>query len=78
MKSLPAHTKSNGILPWKNFNFSFFIIFVFSGSSGKSRDERFLLQEANGTFLQSGYYKAIQAKKDRESKVRFICVQDLL
>ena len=47
---------------------------MFSGSSGKSRDERFLLQEANGTFLQSGYYKAIQAKKDRESKV---CMMDM-
>eukprot|EP00088_Acartia_fossae_P019600 TRINITY_DN2144_c0_g2_i3.p1 TRINITY_DN2144_c0_g2~~TRINITY_DN2144_c0_g2_i3.p1 ORF type:complete len:1086 (-),score=228.13 TRINITY_DN2144_c0_g2_i3:272-3529(-) len=42
--------------------------FLYTGSSGKSRDERFLLQDATGHFLQSGYNKAVMAKKERESK----------
>jgi len=42
--------------------------FLYTGSSGKTRDERFLLQDAGGSFLQSGHAKAVQAKKERESK----------
>ena len=42
--------------------------YLYTGSSGKTRDERFLLQDAAGNFLQSGHSKAITAKKDRESK----------
>jgi len=42
--------------------------FLYTGSNGKSRDERFLLQDATGNFLQKGYNKAVAAKKERESK----------
>jgi len=42
--------------------------FLYTGSSGKTRDERFLLQDAGGSFLQSGHSKAVLAKKERESK----------
>jgi len=42
--------------------------FLYTGSSGKTRDERFLLQDASGTFLNSGYNAAVRAKKERESK----------
>jgi len=42
--------------------------FLYTGSNGKTRDERFLLQDAAGNFLQTGHAKAVQAKKDRESK----------
>lgn len=42
--------------------------YLYTGSSGKTRDERFLLQDAAGNFLQSGHNKAFVAKKDRESK----------
>jgi len=42
--------------------------YLYTGSSGKTRDERFLLQDAGGTFLQSGHSKALTAKKERESK----------
>jgi antiviral helicase SKI2 len=31
--------------------------FLYTGSSGKSRDERFLLQDAEGNFLQKGHAK---------------------
>merc|ERR1719186_796515 len=42
--------------------------YLYTGSSGKTRDERFLLQDAAGNFLQSGHSKALTAKKERESK----------
>ena len=42
--------------------------FLYTGSNGKTRDEMFLLQDANGQFLQSGHSRAITAKKERESK----------
>jgi len=42
--------------------------FLYTGSNGKTRDEMFLLQEANGSFLQSGHNRAVIAKKERESK----------
>ena len=42
--------------------------FLYTGSSGKTKDERFLLQDASGNFLQRGYTKAVEAKKERESK----------
>eukprot|EP00092_Neocalanus_flemingeri_P012872 GFUD01013868.1.p1 GENE.GFUD01013868.1~~GFUD01013868.1.p1 ORF type:complete len:1217 (-),score=318.10 GFUD01013868.1:148-3798(-) len=42
--------------------------YLYTGSSGKTRDERFLLQDAAGNFLQSGHNKALIAKKERESK----------
>jgi hypothetical protein len=34
--------------------------FLYTGSSAKSRDERFLLIDANGKFLEQGYKKAVQ------------------
>ena len=42
--------------------------YLYTGSSGKTRDERFLLQDAGGTFLNSGHGAACRAKKERESK----------
>jgi len=42
--------------------------YLYTGSSGKTRDERFLLQDASGAFLKAGYNAAVKAKKDRESK----------
>ena len=42
--------------------------FLYTGSNAKTRDERFLLQDASGQFLQIGYNKAVAAKKQRESK----------
>ena len=42
--------------------------FLYTGSSGKTRDEMFLLQDSNGSFLQSGHTRAVTAKKERESK----------
>ncbi|XP_059090527.1 superkiller complex protein 2-like [Tigriopus californicus] len=42
--------------------------FLYTGSNAKSRDEMFLLQNAQGQFLQEGYNKAYRVKKDRESK----------
>ena len=42
--------------------------FLYTGSSGKTKDERFLLQDAQGTFRQEGYLKAVMAKKERECK----------
>jgi len=42
--------------------------FLYTGSSGKTRDEMFLLQDSNGAFLQSGHTRAVTAKKERESK----------
>jgi len=44
--------------------------FLYTGSNGKTRDERFLLQDATGNFLERGYAKAVDAKKQRESKGR--------
>ena len=42
--------------------------YLYTGSSGKTRDERFLLQDASGAFLKAGYNAAVKAKKERESK----------
>lgn len=42
--------------------------FLYTGSNAKSRDEMFLLQNAQGQFLQEGYNKAYRVKKERESK----------
>jgi hypothetical protein len=50
----------------------------FAGSSGKTRDERFLLQDAGGAFLKTGYSAAVRAKKERESKVLLLILLFLL
>ncbi|XP_071485976.1 superkiller complex protein 2-like [Diadema antillarum] len=42
--------------------------FLFTGNSTKTSDELFLLVDAASSFLQPGYKKAVQAKKDREKK----------
>lgn len=42
--------------------------FLYTGTGGKSKDERFLIVDANGNFVQKGYNNAVQAKKDRASK----------
>ena len=42
--------------------------YLYTGNSGKTRDERFLLQDANGRFLTDGHKKAEAAKKARENK----------
>merc|ERR1719367_1091003 len=42
--------------------------YLYTGNSGKTRDERFLLQDANGRFLTDGHRKAEIAKKSRENK----------
>ena len=48
---------------------SYFILvplehFLYTGSNGKTRDERFLLLDANGRFLEQGYKKAVQVGLD--------------
>ena len=42
--------------------------YLYTGNNAKSRNEQFLLQDSNGRFLQEGYNKAFNAKKERESK----------
>jgi hypothetical protein len=34
--------------------------FLYTGSNGKTRDERFLLLDSNGRFLEQGYKRAVQ------------------
>ena len=45
--------------------------FLYTGDSGKTKNERFLIQDANGNFVRIGYDKAVAAKKNRESKNQF-------
>ena len=42
--------------------------YLYTGSSGKTKDEMFLLQDSGGAFLQGGHGRAVAAKKERESK----------
>jgi len=42
--------------------------YLYTGNSGKTKNELFILQDESGKFLQNGHLKAVQAKKDRESK----------
>ena len=42
--------------------------YLYTGSSGKTKDEMFLLQDSGGAFLQTGHGRAVTAKKERESK----------
>ena len=44
--------------------------FLYTGDSGKTKDERFLIQDAGGAFVKVGYDKAVAAKKARESKAK--------
>jgi hypothetical protein len=34
--------------------------YLYTGSNGKTRDERFLVLDANGRFVEQGYKKAVQ------------------
>ena len=36
--------------------------YLYTGSNGKTRDERFLVLDANGRFVEQGYKKAIQVQ----------------
>ena len=40
--------------------------FLYTGLSGKSKDERFLIVNADGTFVTKGYMAAMEAKKSKE------------
>ena len=42
--------------------------FLYTGSGGKTKDERFLIVDSNGTFVKAGYADAMSTKKDREKK----------
>jgi len=42
--------------------------FLYTGTGGKTRDERFLILDHRKTFLQSGYKQALAAKEERETK----------
>ena len=42
--------------------------FLYTGDSGKTKDERFLILDSSGSFVKVGYDKAVAAKKARESK----------
>ncbi|GFO05994.1 helicase ski2w [Plakobranchus ocellatus] len=42
--------------------------YLYTGNSTKTCNELFLLQDAKGNFLTSGYSKALEAKKERASK----------
>uniref|UniRef100_A0A6A7FXB5 Helicase SKI2W-like n=1 Tax=Hirondellea gigas TaxID=1518452 RepID=A0A6A7FXB5_9CRUS len=42
--------------------------FLYTGSGGKTKDERFLILDSNGTFVRIGYADAMAAKKGREKK----------
>nr|XP_006817545.1 PREDICTED: helicase SKI2W-like [Saccoglossus kowalevskii] len=44
--------------------------FLYTGNSSKTSNEKFLLVDANRTFLTTGYQKAVNAKKERESKAK--------
>ncbi|KAF2350407.1 P-loop containing nucleoside triphosphate hydrolase, partial [Trinorchestia longiramus] len=40
--------------------------FLYTGSGGKTKDDRFLIVDCNGTFVKAGYNDALASKKDRE------------
>lgn len=42
--------------------------YLYTGSVGKTQDDRFLLVDATGKFLSTGYNKAVDAKKNKEGK----------
>ncbi|KAK6638723.1 hypothetical protein RUM43_006990 [Polyplax serrata] len=44
--------------------------FLYTGSGGNSKDERFLILSANNEFQKQGYLEAIEAKKKRENKLK--------
>ncbi|CAD6994529.1 helicase SKI2W [Ceratitis capitata] len=42
--------------------------YLYTGCGGKSKDDIFLLVDANGKFLQENYVKAVERKKEMQSK----------
>nr|XP_053635360.1 SKI2 subunit of superkiller complex protein-like [Cherax quadricarinatus] len=42
--------------------------FLYTGTGGKTKDERFLLVDAGGKFITKGYNDAVAAKNDRSKK----------
>ncbi|SPP83049.1 helicase SKI2W [Drosophila guanche] len=42
--------------------------FLYTGAGGKSRDDIFLLVDANGKYLQGNYEKAVERKKEMQGK----------
>ncbi|EDW24673.1 GL24270 [Drosophila persimilis] len=42
--------------------------FLYTGAGGKSRDDIFLLVDANGRYLQGNYEKAVERKKEMQGK----------
>uniref|UniRef100_A0A1I8PA25 Helicase SKI2W n=1 Tax=Stomoxys calcitrans TaxID=35570 RepID=A0A1I8PA25_STOCA len=44
--------------------------YLYTGSGGKSKDDRFLLVDEQGRFLQDNYEKAVEKKKAAQSKTK--------
>ncbi|EDX14107.1 helicase SKI2W [Drosophila simulans] len=44
--------------------------FLYTGAGGKSRDDIFLLVDAQGKYLQSNYEKAVERKKEMQGKAK--------
>ncbi|KAH8381825.1 hypothetical protein KR009_000456 [Drosophila setifemur] len=44
--------------------------FLYTGSGGKSRDDIFLLVDAQGRYLQGNYEKAVERKKEMQGKAK--------
>lgn len=42
--------------------------FLYTGTGGRSKDDRFLLVDARGTFVTKGYNDALEAKSDKNKK----------
>ncbi|XP_045618795.1 superkiller complex protein 2-like [Procambarus clarkii] len=42
--------------------------YLYTGTGGKTKDERFLLVDASGTFITKGYNDAVAAKNERSKK----------
>lgn len=42
--------------------------YLYTGAGGKTKDDIFLLVDANGKFLHQNYEKAVERKKDMQSK----------
>ncbi len=40
--------------------------YLYTGLTGKTKDERFLIVNANGTFITEGYMAAMKTKKAKE------------
>lgn len=42
--------------------------YIYTGCGGKSKDDIFLLVDGNGKFMQENYIKAVERKKEMQSK----------